>query len=303
MDKLPLWAQKASCLITFVIELAIPPLIFFPRRLRHFAGFCFLSLVLMIALTGNYGFFDFLTMVFCVLCFDDHALRKILRFAQRGPALAPLSTQVFRWCAIPVLLGVFALTWLPFGHVVERVQMICGVKKIIAMPRPDWLINLHNNTAQFRSANGYGLFASMTKQRDEIILEGSDDGVTWKPYEFKWKPGDVKRRPQFCAPHMPRLDWQMWFAALGSIQGDPWLVHTMVRLLEGEPTVIALLEKNPFPEKPPRAMRAMAYSYHFTTSAERRETGAWWKRDEPPREYCPPIMLRDGKPVIIRPRP
>ena len=291
MDKLPLWAQKATCLIMFAIELAVPPLIFFPRRVRHFSAFCFLSLMVVIALTGNYGFFDFLTMVFCVLCFDDHALQKILRFAQRGPALVPLPTRIFRWFAIPVLLCVFALSWLPFGHIVERTQMICGVKKVVPMPRPDWLIELHNSTAQFRSVNGYGLFASMTKQRDEIILEGSDDGVTWKPYEFKWKPGDVKRRPQFCSPHMPRLDWQMWFAALGEIRGEPWLVNTMVRLLEGEPNVIALLEKNPFPGKPPRAIRAVEYSYHFTTSAERGETGAWWKRDAETRIYCPPLQL------------
>jgi hypothetical protein len=260
--------------------------------LRHIAAFSFLALVTIITATGNYGFFDLLTIILCLLLFDDHALQKIFRRTRRAPSLASLSTRIARWLAIPVLLSVFALTWIPFGRIVERTQMICGAKKIWQPQQPDWLVRLYRNTEQFRSVNGYGLFASMTKQRDEIILEGSDDGVTWKPYEFKWKPGDVTRRPQFCTPHMPRLDWQMWFAALGEIRGEPWLVNTMVRLLEGEPTVIHLFEKNPFADKPPRAIRAVEYSYHFTTFAERRATGAWWKRDAEPRIYCPPLQLR-----------
>jgi hypothetical protein len=131
----------------------------------------------------------------------------------------------------------------------------------------------------FRSVGGYGLFAIMTTSRPEIILEGSDDASTWKPYEFRWKPGDVMRRPRFVAPHQPRLDWQMWFAALGSYEQQPWFVPFCARLLEGEPSVTALLARNPFPQAPPRYLRAVVYDYRFTDAAERRATGAWWKRE------------------------
>jgi len=142
-----------------------------------------------------------------------------------------------------------------------------------------------------RSVNGYGLFAVMTMRRPEIILEGSDDGTTWKAYEFKWKPGDPLRRPAFLAPHMPRLDWQMWFAALGRYQDNRWFLALAQRLLEGEPRVLALLKENPFPKAPPRYLRATVYEYVFTTTAERRATGAWWKR-EVVALYCPVLSLK-----------
>jgi hypothetical protein len=146
-----------------------------------------------------------------------------------------------------------------------------------------------------RTFNGYGLFAVMTTERYEIIVEGSDDGVKWLPYEFKYKPGDVDRRPAFVAPHQPRLDWQMWFAALGNYEQNPWLVAFGGQLLRGSPPVLALLEKNPFPQHPPRYVRAEVYDYHFTTFAERRATGAWWKR-EIIGEYLPPLSLNQPEP-------
>ncbi len=144
----------------------------------------------------------------------------------------------------------------------------------------------------FRTFSGYGLFAVMTTERREIIVEGSDDGVNWLPYEFKYKPGDVNRRPAFVAPHQPRLDWQMWFAALGDYRQNPWFVNFCLRLLQGSPEVLALLEKDPFPNHPPRYLRAELYDYRFTSFAGRRATGAWWKR-EPLGEYLPAISLSD----------
>ena len=146
--------------------------------------------------------------------------------------------------------------------------------------------------APFRSVNNYGLFAVMTTQRNEIILEGSNDGTNWLAYEFKYKPGDLRRRPAFIAPCQPRLDWQMWFAALGSYQQNPWFVNFCVRLLQGSPDVLALLAKNPFPNQPPRFIRAQFYDYRFTGSADRHSTGAWWRR-EYIGEYLPPISLRE----------
>jgi hypothetical protein len=142
----------------------------------------------------------------------------------------------------------------------------------------------------FRTFNRYGLFAVMTTSRPEIIIEGSNDGVAWLPYEFKYKPGDVKRRPSFVAPHQPRLDWQMWFAALGDYRHNPWLVNFCQRLLEGSGPVLRLLEHNPFPHAPPRYMRAVVYDYHFTDFATRRQTGAWWRRQER-GPYLPPLSL------------
>jgi hypothetical protein len=142
-----------------------------------------------------------------------------------------------------------------------------------------------------RSCNSYGLFANMTRPRYEIIIEGSNDGRTWFEYEFKYKPGDVKRRPGFVAPHQPRLDWQMWFAALERVEQNPWLVNACFRLLQGAPEVQGLIERNPFPTTPPRYIRALLYEYHFTTFEERRKTSAWWKR-EIKGTYMPAISLK-----------
>ena len=115
-------------------------------------------------------------------------------------------------------------------------------------------------------------------------------GLTGCLDEFKWKPGDVKSAPGWCAPHQPRLDWQMWFAALGTPRENPWFVALIFRLLQGSNEVNGLLANNPFPDKRPRYVRAMFYRYRFTTVDELRQTGAWWKRDEL-REYLPTLSL------------
>jgi hypothetical protein len=154
----------------------------------------------------------------------------------------------------------------------------------------------------FRIVDPYGLFQVMTTRRPEIVIEGSDDGVSWKGYEFRWKVGDPMRRPEFVAPHQPRLDWQMWFAALSSYREEPWFLSFCHRLLDGSPAVTALLEKNPFPRAPPRFLRAIVYDYHFTDAATRRATGAWWRR-EPLGLYCPVLTLVDGKLSAVMPGP
>ena len=131
----------------------------------------------------------------------------------------------------------------------------------------------------------------MTTTRPEILIEGSDDGAAWSRYEFRWKPGDVTRRPRFVAPHQPRLDWQMWFAALGTYEENPWFISFLARLLQGSPDVERLLLRNPFPHHPPRYIRAVLSDYRFTDAAERRATGAWWKA-EAKGLYCP-VLSRD----------
>jgi hypothetical protein len=133
-------------------------------------------------------------------------------------------------------------------------------------------------TDPFRTINGYGLFRAMTTSRPEIIVEGSQNGRTWREYEFRWKPGDLRRAPSFVQPHQPRLDWQMWFAALNPRRAY-WINGFLLRLLEGSPEILGLLGRNPFPDQPPRFVRLAYYEYEFTTPDERRETDQWWKRE------------------------
>ncbi len=302
-SQLPLWFQKVSCVAMFGIELGAPFLIFTPRRLRFCGGAAIAFLQILILLTGNYTFFNLLTLTLCLLLLDDFVLVKLTpaklhRCLALNPHLSTLN-HPRRWpraITVPLAVVVIVLSLFPMA-------LMFGVRPGRLFPVAvvdEWL-------APFRSFNGYGLFAVMTTDRREIIVEGSNDGVKWLPYEFKYKPGDVDRRPAFVAPHQPRLDWQMWFAALGNYQQNPWFVNFCERLLQGSPDVLALLDQNPFPNHPPRYIRAEFYNYHFTNFAERRATGlrsatgagakslqagAWWKR-ELIGEYLPPISLRE----------
>jgi hypothetical protein len=162
----------------------------------------------------------------------------------------------------------------------------------VSLPVPAPVGWMSEAVAPFRSINPYGLFATMTTTRPEIIVEGSDDGSRWRPYEFAYKPGDPARRPAFVAPHQPRLDWQMWFAALGECDQNPWLSSFGVRLLEGSRNAVNLLASDPCDGRPPRYVRMMRYEYRFADRAEQRATGDWWTR-ELVGEYCPAISLAD----------
>jgi len=119
----------------------------------------------------------------------------------------------------------------------------------------------------------------MTTERPEIVIEGSDDTLHWREYGFPWKPGDVARRPRFMAPHMPRLDWQMWVAGLDPAGAQAWLLPLLRNILEGTPQVLELLGENPFPARPPRYVRLVYYRYRFAPPSVRARTGAWWERD------------------------
>jgi predicted DCC family thiol-disulfide oxidoreductase YuxK len=289
-NQLPLWFQKFSCAVMFAIEVVAPFLIFTPRRIRFFGCGAIVFLQILILLTGNYTFFNFLTIALCLLLLDDFTFQKIL--PRKWSPLFSINPQpsIFNrhWPrAITIPLAVVVLT-------VSLFQMISmsGMRSNLLLPAAAldrWLLPL-------RTVNSYGLFAVMTIERREIIVEGSDDGVNWLPYEFKYKPGNVNRPPAFVEPHQPRLDWQMWFAALGNYQQSPWFGNFCERLLQGSPEVLALLEKNPFPNHPPHYVRAGLYDYHFTSFAERRATGAWWKL-EFTGEYLPPISLSDLKEI------
>jgi pimeloyl-ACP methyl ester carboxylesterase len=148
--------------------------------------------------------------------------------------------------------------------------------------------------------NTYGLFSVMTPLRLEIIVEGSDDGQSWRAYEFKCKPGDVNRPPRWVAPHQPRLDWQMWFAALGDYRANGWFIAFLIRLLQGSPAVLRLLKTESVPREPPRFIRAVLYEYHFADLKTRRATGAWWRRERK-WLYCPVFSLRGKEEQLMPP--
>jgi lipase maturation factor 1 len=286
--QLPEWFQRASCAVMFAIELAVPFLIFAPRRLRMAGGAALALFQVLILLTGNYTFFNWLTLALCLLLLDDFVLGPrwpawLARIYSPPASLSPARpNRLSRWSFValaPLALLYIAISAIqvasPFGRLLGWVAPIVTAQR--------WL-------GPFRSVNSYGLFAVMTMERPEILVEGSNDGRTWQEYGFPYKPGDLNRRPQFVAPYQPRLDWQMWFAALGTYRQNPWFISFCVRLLQGSPEVLALLTHNPFPGEPPKYIRARLYDYHFTTREERRHTGAWWKR-EFKGEYLPPISL------------
>ena len=286
--QLPLWFQKFSCVVMFAIELVIPFLIFAPRRPRQFAAVVLALFQILILLTGNYTFFNWLTLALCVVLLDDFAFHDLTpaRLRRFCTQYAPRSTRHPaqswpRW----VILALAALV-LP----ISLGQLLWTFRARPAVLTP--VAAIHEWISPFRSLNSYGLFAVMTQPRLEIIVEGSNDGVTWLPYEFRFKPGDLSHRPGFVAPHQPRLDWQMWFAALGNYQGNPWFVNFCARLLQASPEALALLEKNPFPNQPPRQVRGLLYEYHFTDLAERRHSGNWWRR-ELKAQYLPAISRSD----------
>jgi predicted DCC family thiol-disulfide oxidoreductase YuxK len=267
MHQLPASFQTVSCVVLFAIELGAPFLIFAPRRLRHVAFGALIFLQLEIIATGNYAFFNLLTIALCVLLLDDGA------FPARGTRRPePAAAHRRRWPA--PLVAVVAAAVLT----VSAAQMIAMLFRPQSFPRP--VVAVARAIAPLRSVNTYGLFAVMTTSRPEIEIQGSDDRVSWRPYEFRWKPGDVMRRPRFVAPHQPRLDWQMWFAALDSAERNPWILALVARLLEASPPVLGLLRTDPFAGRPPRYVRAVLYDYHFTDAATRRRTGAWWRREE-----------------------
>ncbi len=279
----PAWIATLSTAVMFAIELAAAFVILLPPRFRRvrLTGFALLCLLqALIALTGNYGFFNLLTVVLYLSLLDDATLRRVLPglgahrskpAPARGDSLGPRAApSLGRRAAVGVLAAVLAtLSAYTFVREIRRPD-----------PMPEWSASAFGWVAPFRSVNGYGLFRSMTVERPEIVVEGSADGITWTEYPFRWKPGDPNRAPGFVQPHMPRLDWQMWFAALGPRAEAHWLFPLAGHLLDPSPPVLSLLDEdnNPFPDEPPRFVRLVLYDYRFTTLAG-GAGDAWWRRE------------------------
>jgi predicted DCC family thiol-disulfide oxidoreductase YuxK len=290
-DKSPEWFKHFSVAFCLVVEIIAPFFIWAPRRPRLIAAGLMIFLQIVIALTGNYCFFNLLTIALCLLLIDDAVIGlPQLREAVRARIVgAPNASPARTGRALPSRLATYGAIAVIIVTLPINAWVIFTAFEPQARP-PRTLVNVYEQLEAFRIVNGYGLFRVMTKDRGEIVIEGSADGIDWLPYEFKWKPGDLKRPPGWCAPHQPRLDWQMWFAALEAPQENPWLGGLIVRLLEGSRDVNRLFAHNPFPDTPPRYIRTMFYRYRFTTASELRQTGAWWKRQEL-REYSPTISL------------
>jgi len=269
MHQLPGSFQSISVLFTFTAELIAPLLLFAPRRIRLWAAGCMVLLQVLIALTGNYTFFNCLAIALCLSTVDDEwwaeRVRAVVkpraerRFLERWP-------RVQRYVSVALLVFIVPTSVL-VGLEGLGVRLPAGATRALG-----WI-------APFGVVNSYGLFANMTTMRPEIIVQGSMDGQSWQDYEFRYKPGDPKREPRYVAPYQPRLDWQMWFAALGSYQENPFFVNLIVRLLEARPEVLALLERAPFGRDRPRYMRAVVYEYKFSDWATFSKTRAWWTRE------------------------
>jgi predicted DCC family thiol-disulfide oxidoreductase YuxK len=265
---LPMRVLEFATVGTFFVELILPFLIFCPRRLRFFAACGVVLLQSCILATGNYNWFNLQTILLCLLLFDDAVLQRILpgRLIRLLPARA-LDHTPRR--VVTVIVGALAVLTV-FCSLVEMDERFGGSPPIVALAVDRLIAPLHVVSA-------YGLFAVMTTKRDEIVIEGSEDRIAWREYEFRYKPGDVTRRPRWNILHQPRLDWQMWFAALEDPRGLPWFWSFIQRLLENEPAVTALLKKNPFPDRPPVYLRAQFYDYTYSDSEEKAK-GVWWER-------------------------
>ena len=276
---LPAWLLRGSTAAVLGIEIFVPLFMHGPRRLRRLAFVLLIGLQALIALTGNYAFFNILTAGLCLFLLDDVALERLT--PERSAGIPRSRTRGLR---LALLIAVAAVT-LP----VSLLAFSSSLR--VVLPGWHYVLPLARQMAPLRSVNSYGLFSVMTTARQEIVVEGSDDGSTWKEYEFKYKPGDVKRRPSWMAPHQPRLDWQMWFASLSNFQSEPWFHNFCVRLLQGDPAVLRLLARDPFEGRRPTYVRSVRYRYRFTDAATRRKDGSWWTRERL-GDYSPVISLK-----------
>ena len=181
-----------------------------------------------------------------------------------------------------------------FALIMALISIHMGATQITRVAARDWGIQYsatYRILAPFGIVNAYGPFAVMTKVRNEIVIEGSADQITWQEYQFKYKPGDLEKCPGWVAPHQPRIDWQMWFAALNKPEHERWLFNLLIRLLQNSEPVTAIFKHNPFPDDAPASVRARFYEYTFTSVEERKDTGQCWNRSLL-GEYYPPISIK-----------
>jgi hypothetical protein len=281
LHHLPVWFHAVETAFNHVVELVVPFFLFGPRRARHLAGALTILFQALLILSGNLSFLNWLTIAIAIGCFDDGLLRRIVpgfigRRVDALPADAEPSTT--RRTMVRVLMAVIALL---------------SLNPVANMLSPRQAMNASFDP--FDLVNTYGAFGSVGRERNEIVLQGTDDDpaspvARWVAYELPCKPGDVARRPCITSPYHRRLDWQMWFAAMSSASNEPWLIHLVAKLLEGDRGARSLFARPPFEDQPPRYIRAQLYRYQFAPPGG----PVWWHR-ELLGDYLPPLSRSDPR--------
>lgn len=333
LQHLPFPFHKLTAGATLVMELAIVFLAFLPRPWRYVC-FAIVSLwQIGVIVTANYAFLNYLVLFLGVLLLDDGVLGRILvripiRFVPQRwreglqplapsfrpqaegahverPARVPANRPAARPTARRHPREVFRAVRIAVTTVVLATLAYATAESLIAMfwPAIPLPIAPLAALAPFRVADTYGLFAVMTPHRYEIEFEGSNDGRTWTAYPFRYKPQNPADRPRIYAPYQPRFDWNLWFASLTTWEQAPIVVGTEIRLLQGSEPVLGLFAGNPFPNHPPRFVRAILWQYWFSTPAEKRSSGVWWRR-ELLGSYAPTLTREsNGKFAVVAPPP
>lgn len=268
--QLPPWFHRLSLGGVFFIELVLPFFMFGPRRLRLAAFWGFSLLMLLIMASGHYGFFNLLTLALAVTLVDDASWPRGLRrlAAARQPSGKPAGAEWLKRKILPLVAAVLV--------VLTTAQLLMVLRWV----SPATLGPVLGPFAPFRSANSYGLFSVMTTERPEITIEASADGIVWEPYRFRWKMEEDDNSLPFFLPHMPRLDWQMWFAALeyrSSGQPPAWIMPLLGRLQERSPAVLGLLEPGGAADIRPAFFRLRLDDFEFADPAARRANGRYWR--------------------------
>jgi Lipase maturation factor len=271
---LPASVHRAGVMFNHVVELGIPFAYFSPQPIAGIAGLLTIAFQLTLIVSGNLSWLNWLTIVLCIPTLDSRWLSWL-----------PITPPTLRATPLAQRIGIYA---------VATLVAAMSVQPILNMLSPRQLMNFSFNPLHL--VNTYGAFGSITRTRNEIVIEGTDDAAItpssiWREYEFKGKPGDPSRMPAQIAPYHLRLDWLMWFAAMSSPSEHSWFTALLVKLLHGDRATLDLLRSNPFPDHPPRYVRALAYEYRFTTPDERRRTGRWWNR-ELLGDYFSPVTLK-----------
>jgi hypothetical protein len=281
LDKAPLWLHELGVATNHLVELVLPFFAFGPRVARTAAGIGFIAFQLVLVSSGNLSFLNWLTIVPAIACFDDQALAKVLprsfvRHAERSTSLEKPS-RVHHFVALGYGLAIAVLSLEPIANLLSSDQA------------------MNRSFEPLRLVNTYGAFGTVDRVRDEVVLEGTaatelDGTERWLPYELPCKPGDVTRRPCVITPYHHRFDWQFWFLHFEDYEDEGWFVHLEAKLLEGDRTIEPLFAHDPFPNAPPKFVRASLYRYEFSGFGD--PSGAWWKRRYL-REYAPAVSLDD----------
>src|SRR5215469_15572438 len=299
VQHLPHAFHAATVWATLALELGLVWMLFLPRRWRIVCFFIVTPWQIGVILTANYTFLNYLVLALGVLLLDDRFMRKVIpnqwapdssrSIANPPTAEAAGEPTVARraWKSVKLGASAVMLTWIFY-------VTVAGM--LTSLPLPGFPVTA---LEPFRIANRYGLFAVMTRGRYEIEFQGSDDGQSWLAYPFRYKPQQLNEPPRIYAPYQPRFDWNLWFASLGSWREYPIVPNTEVRLLSNGKDVLELLAGNPFPQQPPRLVRAVLWQYWFTSLAEKRQTGMWWRR-QMLGQYAPTLeRMPDGNIRVV----